>query len=84
MFKVNLAFGGNPDHHEYAGLQYAVSASGESVKECADKVKAFIERHDLGAGNWYGGQVYENGVFIGSVSYNGKFWPKGHPYAKEA
>ena len=34
----------------------------------------YIKMHDLGHGNWAGGQIYENGVAVAHVSYNGRIW----------
>ena len=49
-----------------------------SIDECQDSVRKYIEEYDVGAGNWIGGQVYDGvGEYIGKISYNGRFWPKG-------
>lgn len=53
----------------------------------ASKVcRNFIEKFDLGSGNWTGGQIGDiNGKIIAHVSYNGRVWQgeKWTPDAKE-
>ena len=55
----------------------------DSIEECQSAVRDYIDKHDLGAGNWSGGNVYENGKYIGLISYNGRFWGKDTKYGKE-
>ena len=38
------------------------------------KCREFIDEHDLGGGNWSGGEVYEEGTLVARVSYNGRVW----------
>lgn len=41
----------------------------------------YIETHNLGAGNWSGGYVFdEYDNQEGYISYNGKYWEKGSKY----
>lgn len=53
----------------------------------ASKVcRNFIEKYDLGSGNWTGGQIGDiDGKIIAHVSYNGRVWEgeKWSPDAKE-
>ena len=44
------------------------------LKDASLRCRAWISNNDLGAGNWTGGQVYEDGKKIALVSYNGKVW----------
>ncbi len=47
----------------------------ETIEEAKIVCDAFIEKNELGGGNWTGGDIVdENDKLIGSVSYNGKFW----------
>lgn len=41
----------------------------------ASKVcRRFINEHDLGAGNWTGGDVIDGGALVARVSYDGRVW----------
>ena len=47
----------------------------ETIEEAKIVCDAFIEKNELGGGNWTGGDIVdENDKLIGNVSYNGKFW----------
>lgn len=52
-----------------------VASFGEAARVCRD----YIETHDLGGGNWTGGDVREGGRLVAHVSYNGRVWGPG-PY----
>ena len=86
-YKVIIRANGNPDHGEdpeeflYPSEGYLA----DSIEECQKAVNEFIKSTGIGGGNWSGGQVYDtsNGEFVGKISYNGRFWEKGHPYAKQ-
>ena len=46
-----------------------------SLEQAAEVCLAFIKKHDLGSGNWTGGDVYDEvGTCIAYVSYNGRLW----------
>ena len=45
-----------------------------SLKEASKACRRYIDRNGLGGGNWTGGQVAEDGVFVARVSYNGRVW----------
>lgn len=45
-----------------------------SIAEASKRVRAFIEEHGLGGGNWVGGDVWANGKHLGHVAYNGRFF----------
>lgn len=80
-FEVTLASVGNPDHGQnpdailpgVASCRCAVS----SLKEASAKCREFIDEHGLGGGNWSGGEVFEDGVLVARVSYNGRVWRAG-------
>lgn len=46
----------------------------QSLEEAAATCRAWIERNDLGGGNWTGGEVRQDGNAIGYISYNGRVW----------
>ena len=48
-----------------------------SVKDLAEAsaiCRDYIERNDLGGGNWTGGLVSKDGKPFATVSYNGRVW----------
>jgi hypothetical protein len=45
-----------------------------SMRHASLICQEYIERNGLGSGNWTGGAVFNNGVQIGRVSYNGRKW----------
>lgn len=48
-----------------------------SIEECQNIVRDYIDEYNLGAGNWTGGDVYDElGHILGYISYNGRYWPK--------
>lgn len=75
---MNLKACGDPDHGQFLGsgvLAPTQVHSCGSVEECQNAVRAYIEEHGLGAGNWAGGQIRAGGKIVGRVSFNGRFWP---------
>jgi hypothetical protein len=82
---VELSNVGNPDHREnpdraLSGIQTGWKTV-DSVEAAQAAVRAYISENDLGGGNWSGGDVknLETGDIIGSISYNGRFWPADEP-----
>lgn len=47
----------------------------DTLNEASTICRNYIEEHNLGGGNWVGGQVYhpKNGI-IANVSFNGRVW----------
>lgn len=77
--KVELNSIGNPDHMQDPTKQidgaWAVMAHVGSIEEASQAVRDYIEKHNLGAGNWAGGKVWtEDNQYLGYISYNGRFW----------
>ena len=90
MYSVTLSACGNPDHKEnpYSNVVNGIAvekdiAVADSIEECQRLVRNYIEDNCLGAGNWTGGRVFENGVRVGYISYNGRYWEKGSKYYLE-
>jgi hypothetical protein len=55
-----------------------------SFEKASEVCKNFIEKFDLGSGNWTGGQIGNNeGLIIAHVSYNGRVW-EGEKYVEGA
>ena len=78
--KVNLASVGNPDFRQdpnnpLFGCEPNKFVSVKTFKEASEACVKFINENDLGSGNWYGGEIYDNkGKIIAHVSYNGRVW----------
>lgn len=83
-YSVTLSAHGNPDHYEspYEEVAAGGVAHAESIEECQQIVREYIDKHALGGGNWTGGDVYLHGEVIGRISYNGRYWPVGSDYFK--
>ena len=85
-YAVTLKSCGNPDRRQnpYEDMSPARAHWANSIEECQEAVRAYIEEWNLGGGNWTGGNVYnDNGEYVGHISYNGRFWDKDHEYGKE-
>lgn len=83
MYAVRLSACGNPDHWEdpddniVNGVRVRSKVvKKRTIKECQLAVRRYIDDNMLGGGNWNGGEVYKDGVHIGYISYNGRFWEK--------
>lgn len=69
----NPDHGQNPDRPLYGVPGVTVRVS--SLREASRKAREYIEQHDLGGGNWAGGDVLdESGQVVARVSYNGRVW----------
>lgn len=80
-YKVELNSCGNPDYYQDPTKQiegaWAIMKHVDSIEEAQRAVRAYIEKHNLGSGNWAGGKVWtEENEYLGHISYNGRFWPK--------
>ena len=78
MFSVTLESVGNPDYGQnplatMPGVRNH-TAHCETLEQCADECRRFIERHDLGGGNWSGGEVLVMGQQVARISFNGRIW----------
>ena len=78
-YKVELNSVGNPDRGQNPLEQidgaWANMAHVDSIDEASRAVREYIEKHNLGAGNWAGGKVWtEDNQYLGYISYNGRFW----------
>lgn len=77
-YTVSLSAEPNPDFDEDS-LEGSINIPEKlvpvkSISEARDKVMQFISENDLGSGNWAGGQIFENGIPVAFISYNGKVW----------
>lgn len=55
----------------------------KTLEECSLECRKYISENDLGGGNWDGGQVFNNGIQVAYISYNGRIWMRGEKYYKE-
>ena len=81
-----LSSRGNPDYHQNPARPMPgvpdTMISVSSLAEATQEARAWIEQHELGGGNWTGGQVFESDpqspgqkpVQIAAVSFNGRIW----------
>lgn len=74
MFRLKLASVPNPDYVECFSPAPTRYVTVKSLKEASQKCREYIERFNLGAGNWIGGQVSQNRKQIARISYNGRVW----------
>ena len=83
-YRVDLHSVGNPDHGQNPFRSVAGVESGvvevDSIEEAQKVVREYIDKNYLGSGNWDGGRVWrtEDGVLVGEISYNGRFWEGGY------
>lgn len=78
MYQVTLSHEKNPDiaggyWHE-APREGSATAAAATLQEAATLCRAYIERNNLGGGNWTGGKVYEGKTQVANISYNGRVW----------
>lgn len=77
--RVTLASVGNIDHGQNpAAPLYGTPSSSKDVDSllaASDACCAYIKENGLGAGNWSGGDVFdEKQKLVARVSYNGRIW----------
>lgn len=84
MYQILLTSCGNPDfgQNPYESMSPAKTVRANSIEECQVAACQYVDDYDLGAGNYSGGQVYQDGEYIGRISYNGRFWDKDSEYGR--
>ena len=82
-YKVNMKAVINPDflndheldHVDFSKPTIDYNVKCETLSECSIRCRMFIKKHNLGCGNWAGGQIWDaDGNKVGHVSYNGRIW----------
>lgn len=73
-FVMKLASVGNPDYGQYAPLSEPQTVICDTLEQCAQEARAYIETWDLGGGNWPRTFISQNGRRVARVSYNGRVW----------
>lgn len=78
MYYVTLSHAKNPDI--IGGYWNVLPTEGrkkvqvETLQEASRLCREYIDRNDLGSGNWTGGNVYKGRKKVAYVSYNGRIW----------
>lgn len=77
-YLVMLSAAGNPDRGQFAPVAPSTSVRVPSLRAAQRACRAYIDRHDLGGGNWSGGEVHmvrgDMVKRVGRFTYNGRFW----------
>jgi hypothetical protein len=75
-FTILLRAAGNPDFGEPPDLGVPAESLRVRTLEAASRAaQQYLAKHDLGSGNWTGGQVFDaKGQQVAYVSYNGRVW----------
>ncbi len=81
MLIVHCSSAGNPDMGQdpRCRLSAPVSFGCKTLAEAARICRRYIADHDLGGGNWTGGEIIDRDTreVVARVSYNGRVWPPG-------
>lgn len=78
--QVHLSAMGNPDYRQPKDI--GVPSGWVDVDDYAEASRVcqqYIERHNLGGGNWSGGQIRQGSKVVARVSYNGRVWEGDTP-----
>lgn len=75
--KVLLASCGNIDHYQdpyqpMYGCEKDKKVTVKTLEEASVECRKFIEKNELGSGNWAGGDVYEGKKCVAQIGYNGR------------
>lgn len=85
-YTVHLASCGNPDFRQQPGRSLpGIPKRRTKVKtldEASAACRTYIAEHELGSGNWAGGQVFQGNQMVALVSYNGRVWHPVLPRSK--
>ncbi len=78
---VRLASIGNPDFgqdacHSLPGVP-RLTVRVATLRAASEICRVYIEHHNLGGGNWIGGEVKRGKVVVARISYNGRAWAAG-------
>jgi hypothetical protein len=89
LVAVSDAFGvekpQKPKPKPIAGMVVVLQASGwrkrlhrvATFTEASEAVRAYIAEMNIGASEWLGGDILNEGQKVASVSYNGRVWDEG-------
>ena len=83
MYSIRLCAYGNPDHGEdpYRNIVNGIRipdfvVEAKTIDEIIRCAKDYIDKYDLGSGNWKMTEVKNTNldIVIGWMSYNGRIW----------
>jgi hypothetical protein len=78
MYQVTLSHAKNPDinngYWDEPPAEGCIKVSVPTMQDAAKICRAYIERNNIGGGNWTGGKVYKGKKQVALVSYNGRIW----------
>ncbi len=75
LYTVRLNAKPNPDFPPRGDLPAPETVWVATLLEASEVCRRWIEEHDLGGGEWDGGQVHDHtGKPVAFVSYNGRAW----------
>lgn len=74
MLQVQLSATANTDFNQTESPAPAKTVEVSSLEEASQVCCQYISDHQLGAGNWTGGQVIQDGQETHHISYNGRIW----------
>jgi hypothetical protein len=69
----NIDMRQNP-HEPLYGTESLKDIKVEKLSSLRDLIITYIDKYELGGGNFICPKVYKDGKYIGWFSYNGKFW----------
>lgn len=83
MYAVVMESVGNPDLGQYAPLSPGNIEYVDTLEAASAACRAYIDKYDLGGGNWPNARVYKRAEFkrlvnpkpVATISYNGRVWP---------
>lgn len=75
MFQIRLRSVGNPDFGQYASVSEPEVVRVNTIEEAQKAARDYIEKWDLGGGNWVEPEVKSGKMVLGHISYNGRYWP---------
>jgi hypothetical protein len=78
MYTMRLRSVGNPDFGQYAPVSDPEVVTGSTLVELRAAAQAYIDKWDLGGGNWISPVVKQGSKIVGHFSYNLRFW-EGRP-----
>ncbi len=74
MYTMKLQSCGNSDFGEYAPVSEPETVQARALQELRTACKQYIEKWNLGGGNWVAPVVFQDGKAIGHFSYNSRLW----------
>ena len=76
MYRIILRSVGNPDFGQdpYQPMSPTEEIMVDTLQQAAVAVRAYIERHDLGSGNFPTPLVFKGDQVVARISYNGRIW----------